>query len=105
MAELPPAAVKLLRDIAEHDIAGSGVLFQSAPYGRYRNPHTGSVYNGRTFWPLTGSGLVRDPGDDSLPVTITEAGRRWLAESAEQAGAPSRRQQATPPGAAPTPES
>jgi hypothetical protein len=79
MAELSPASQKLLREIAKYD-KGAGVLFRPASCGRYSHPNTLSVYNGRTFYPLTGRGLVDDGDSDSAPVRITEAGRKLAAE-------------------------
>lgn len=76
---LPPASQKLLREIAQYD-TGNGVLFRHAARARYIHPNTYSAYNLRTFYPLTGRGLVDDGGSDSTPVRITEAGRKLLAE-------------------------
>ncbi|MBP5870888.1 hypothetical protein QBB33_34900 [Streptomyces scabiei] len=81
--ELSPAAQKLLREIAKYD-TGAGVLFRHAARGRYSHPNTLSVYNARTFYPLTGRGLVDDGDNDSAPVRITEAGRKLAAELDEQ---------------------
>ncbi|MFJ2259502.1 hypothetical protein ACIOKD_14370 [Streptomyces sp. NPDC087844] len=83
MTDLSPASQKLLREIAEHD-RGAGVLFQHAARARYIHPHTLSAYNLRTFYPLTGRGLVDDGGSDHTPVRVTEAGRKLAAELAEQ---------------------
>lgn len=79
MTDLSPASQKLLREIAKHD-KGAGVLFQHAPRNRYSHPNTRSVYNARTFYPLTSLGLVDDGGNDSSPVRVTEAGRKLAAE-------------------------
>lgn len=79
MTDLSPASQKLLREIAKHD-TGAGVLFEHAARARYAHPNTLSVYNRRTFFPLTGRGLVDDGGGDHAPVRITEAGRQVLAE-------------------------
>lgn len=78
MPHLSRTAEKLLRTIAAHD-TGSGVAFEWLPRGRYRM--TGSTYTvcRRTFFPLTGAGLVTDNGNDDAPVRITEAGRDYLA--------------------------
>lgn len=75
---LKPATEKLLREIAKYD-TGAGVLFRPAACGRYAHPNTLTTYNGRTFYPLTGRGLVTDDGD-SAPVRITDAGRQLLAD-------------------------
>jgi hypothetical protein len=76
---LTPTAIKLLRQIADHD-AGDGVVFKLQPRARYQHPHTNHVFNGRTFWPLDNQGLidVGDGGPDT-PVKVTPAGRDWLA--------------------------
>ncbi len=86
MADLSPASQKLLREIAKYD-TGAGVRFRHAPRARYSHPVTLSVYNARTFYPLTGRGLVDDGGNDEAPVRITEAGRKLAAELDEQAKA------------------
>lgn len=75
---LSPAALRLLREIAKHD-HGHGVAFELAPHRRYRMVGTNYVVNQRTFYPLTGNGLVTDDGDDNAPVRITAAGRTYLA--------------------------
>lgn len=77
--QLTPAAEKLLREIAKYD-TGAGVRFRSGAAGRYIHPNTLAVYNARTFYPLTGRGLVTDDDNDSAPVRMTEAGRQLLAE-------------------------
>jgi DNA-binding MarR family transcriptional regulator len=82
-APLPPASQKLLREIAKYD-TGAGVLFRHAARGRYSHPNTLSVYNARTFYPLTGRGLVDDGDNDSAPVRVTEVGRKLAAELEEQ---------------------
>lgn len=86
MPDLSPASQKLLREIAKYD-TGAGVRFLHAAYGRYSHPNTLTVYNRRSFFPLTGRGLVDDGGDDSAPVRITEAGRELAAELETQAAA------------------
>lgn len=75
--DLPPATLKLLRQIARDD-TGNGVLFRWLPRARYEAPD-GTRYVQRSFYPLTRHGLV-DAGDeaDSTPVRITDAGRLWL---------------------------
>jgi hypothetical protein len=76
---LGPASQKLLREIAKYD-TGNGVMFRVAARARYIHPDTYSTYNQRTFWPLTGNGLVDDGGgNDNAPVRITEDGRKLLA--------------------------
>jgi hypothetical protein len=76
---LAPASVRLLREIAKYD-TGSGVRFRSGAAGRYIHPNTLAAYNARTFYPLTGRGLVTDDDNDSAPVRITPAGVQLLAE-------------------------
>ncbi|WP_405611252.1 hypothetical protein [Streptomyces sp. NBC_01508] len=78
MTDLSPASQKLLREIAKYD-TGAGVRFRHAPRARFSHPNTLAVYNARTFYPLTGHGLVDDDGGES-PVRITEAGRKLAAE-------------------------
>ncbi|MFD8629180.1 hypothetical protein ACFV4E_35910 [Streptomyces hygroscopicus] len=75
---LAPAALRLLREIARRD-HGHGVAFEVAPRCRYRMVGTNYVVNQRTFYPLTGNGLVTDDGDDDAPVRITASGRAYLA--------------------------
>ena len=79
MTDLKPASEQLLRRIARYD-TGNGVVFDVMPRRRYRLAGTLYTVNQRTFYPLTGSGLVTDNGDDTEPVRITEAGRKWIAE-------------------------
>lgn len=79
MTTLPPASQKLLREIAKYD-TGNGVLFRHAARARYMHPNTYSVYNRRTFFPLTANALVDDGGNDHSPVRVTEVGRQLLAE-------------------------
>jgi len=86
MTDLSPASQKLLREIAKYD-TGNGVQFGHEPRNRYSHPNTLSVYNIRTFYPLTGQGLVDDGGNDSAPVRITEAGRKAAAELESQQAA------------------
>ncbi|MFF9309971.1 hypothetical protein ACF1BS_03580 [Streptomyces sp. NPDC014748] len=95
MTDLSPASQKLLREIAKYD-TGAGVLFQHESRSRYSHPHTRSVYNRRTFFPLTGQGLVDDGGNDEAPVRVTEAGRKLAAELEEQAKADQDRRKARP---------
>lgn len=82
-SDLSPASQKLLREIAKYD-TGVGVRFRHAARGRYSHPNTLSVYNARTFYPLTGRGLVDDGDNDSAPVRITKAGRKLAAELEQQ---------------------
>jgi hypothetical protein len=71
--------LQLLRELAEHD-KGDGVLFTREPRARFANPHTGSKFNGRTFWHLVVPQLI-DVGDsDSDPVRMTGAGRAFLKD-------------------------
>lgn len=68
-------ALQLLQKI---DRAGGEALFVNAPAGRWRMDGTSYVVNDRTFWPLSGHGLLdvgNGPGD---PVKITDAGREYL---------------------------
>lgn len=95
MSTLSPASQKLLREIAKHD-TGTGVLFQRAARARYIHPNTSSVYNLRTFYPLTGQGLVDDGGNDEAPVRITEAGRKLAAGLEERHQAEQARKKARP---------
>ncbi|CAL9647181.1 hypothetical protein [Streptomyces sp. enrichment culture] len=95
MTDLSPASQKLLREIAKYD-TGSGVLFRHASRGRYSHPNTLTTYNQRTFWPLTGLGLVDDGDSDSAPVRITEAGRKLAAELEEKHQAEKARKKARP---------
>ncbi|MET9909743.1 hypothetical protein ABZZ74_23560 [Streptomyces sp. NPDC006476] len=95
MTDLSPASQKLLREIAKYD-TGVGVLFRHEPRSRYSHPHTRSVYNRRTFFPLTGGGLVDDGGSDETPVRITEAGRKLAAELEEQYQAEQARKKGRP---------
>ncbi|MGW5711633.1 hypothetical protein [Streptomyces olivaceus] len=95
MIDLSPSSQKLLREIAKYD-TGDGVRFRVAPRARYMHPDTYSVYNARTFYPLTGQGLVDDGGNDDAPVRVTEAGRKVAAELEEQAKAERARKKARP---------
>ncbi|KOV86090.1 MULTISPECIES: hypothetical protein [unclassified Streptomyces] len=95
MTDLSPASQKLLREIAKYD-TGAGVQFRHAPRARYLHPNTYSVYNARTFYPLTGHGLVDDGGNDEAPVRITEAGRKLAAELEEKHKAEQARKKARP---------
>ncbi|MGW3563575.1 hypothetical protein ACWDSL_06680 [Streptomyces sp. NPDC000941] len=79
MTTLKPASEKLLRTIAQHD-QGDGVPFEWLPRGRYRLVGTSYIVSQRTFYPLTGNGLVTDSGSDDAPVRITEAGRQCIAQ-------------------------
>lgn len=79
MTDLGPASQKLLREIAKYD-TGAGIRFRHAARARYSHPNTLSVYNARTFYPLTGRGLLDDGDNDEAPVRITEAGRKLAAE-------------------------
>jgi hypothetical protein len=98
MTDLSPASQKLLREIAKYD-TGNGVLFEHAARARYVHPNTHSAYNLRTFYPLTGHGLVDDGGSDSTPVRITEAGRKLAAELDAQQAAKAPRPQPSAEGA------
>jgi hypothetical protein len=95
MNGLSPASQKLLREIAKYD-TGAGVLFRHAARARYIHPNTYNAYNLRTFYPLTGNGLVDDGGSDSTPVRVTEAGRKLAAELEAQAQAKKAAKKARP---------
>jgi hypothetical protein len=73
---LPPASLRLLKLLAEHD-TGEGVHFDYLTRNRWRHPHTGETFVGRTFWPLERAGLV-NPGSNYEPARILEAGRAYL---------------------------
>ncbi|WP_381796491.1 hypothetical protein [Streptomyces niveus] len=79
-AELPLSrtVLALLRTIADRD-TGSGVLFVSAPCGRWRLDGTRRVFANRTFFPLDSHGLVDIGNGHTDPVRITDAGRSHLA--------------------------
>ncbi|MFF3270377.1 hypothetical protein ACFYWU_05495 [Streptomyces chrestomyceticus] len=75
---LKPAALRLLREIARRD-AGDGVVFVSAPCGRWRLDGTTYVVADRTFHPLDAAGYV-DVGNGRIdPVRITRTGSAYLA--------------------------
>jgi hypothetical protein len=75
------AVLKLLQTIADND-AGQGVLFVSAPCGRWLMNGTSYTVNDRTFHPLTARGLI-DIGDGrTTPVKVTAAGRAYLTGGA-----------------------
>ncbi|GGK65713.1 hypothetical protein [Streptomyces flaveus] len=72
------AVLNLLRTIAEND-TGDGVLFISAPRGRWQMDGTSYTVNDRTFHPLTARDFI-DIGDGRTdPVKVTAAGRAYLA--------------------------
>lgn len=96
--QLAPASQKLLREIARYD-KGDGVLFRHAARSRYMHPNTYSAFNRRTFYPLTGQGLVDDGGSDHTPVRITEAGRKLAAELEAQQAAKKARPKPSAEGA------
>ncbi|MEU6959956.1 hypothetical protein [Streptomyces chrestomyceticus] len=75
---LKPAALRLLREIARRD-AGDGVVFASAPCGRWRLDGTTYVVADRAFHPLDAAGYV-DVGNGRIDlVRVTRAGRAHLA--------------------------
>ncbi|UQA93103.1 hypothetical protein [Streptomyces halobius] len=85
MTRMPKHVLKLLSMVAAYD-SGDGVTFHAAPRGRWRlteHPYCYAV-QARTFYPLTARGLLKVSGDDPLavPVTITDAGRAYLAGGA-----------------------
>jgi hypothetical protein len=73
--KLTKRQLELLQFIADRD-DGRGVAFDPEPRNRYS--HGQWHFNGSTFYPLTGNGLVVEL--DPTSVTITESGRRYLAE-------------------------
>ncbi|CAM5325964.1 MULTISPECIES: hypothetical protein [Streptomyces] len=74
---LKPAALRLLREIARAD-TGQGVVFMSAPCGRWRLDGTAYVVADRTFHPLDAAGYVDVGNGRTDPVRITHAGRAHL---------------------------
>ncbi|MFI7307819.1 hypothetical protein [Streptomyces hygroscopicus] len=79
---LSRAVLKLLQTIADHD-TGDGVLFVSAPCGRWQMNGTPYTVNDRTFHPLAAHGLI-DIGDGRTdPVKVTATGRAYLAGGAK----------------------
>ncbi|MFD7661267.1 hypothetical protein [Streptomyces sp. NPDC059788] len=75
---LKPAALRLLREIAQRD-AGDGVAFVSAPCGRWRLDGTTYVVADRTFHPLDAAGYVDVGNGRTDPVRLTRAGHAYLA--------------------------
>lgn len=82
--KLPPGPTKLLRTLAREDL-GAGVKFESAPYGRWRMEGSTYAVNSRSFHLLDRFGLINVGDGWNDPVKITEAGRRWLADSRPRA--------------------
>lgn len=68
----------LLQTIADLD-DGYGVLFHSAPCGRWRLDGTHYTVNDRTFHPLSTLGFVDIGNGRTDPVKATTAGRAYLA--------------------------
>ncbi|MEV1003477.1 hypothetical protein [Nonomuraea sp. NPDC050202] len=78
LRKLPPGPHTLLKTIAEHD-GGHGVMFDPAPYGRWKLRGSDYAVNGSTFHTLEERGFI-DVGDGRTdPVRITQAGRDYLA--------------------------
>ncbi|WP_405536386.1 hypothetical protein OG787_24500 [Streptomyces sp. NBC_00075] len=75
---LKPAALRLLREIGQRD-TGDGVLFDSAPCGRWRLAGTAYTVADRTFYPLDSAALVNVGNGRTDPVRLTHAGRTHLA--------------------------
>jgi hypothetical protein len=94
---LTPAAEKLLREIARRD-NGHGVVFKWMSRGRYNLVGTTYTVNQRTFYPLTGAGLVTEDHDDA-PVYITDAGRKLVAELEAKPKSPRAQPRADSPAA------
>ncbi|MET9168519.1 hypothetical protein ABZW51_29025 [Streptomyces cellulosae] len=85
MPRMPKHVLKLLTMVAAHD-SGQGVTFRAAPRGRWRlDQHPRYAVRPHAFYPLTARGLLDVSGDDPLavPVTITDAGRAYLAGGAK----------------------
>ncbi|MGW3493374.1 hypothetical protein [Streptomyces sp. NPDC001020] len=79
---LSRSVLKLLQTIANND-AGEGVLFVSAPCGRWQMDGSPYTVNDRTFHPLTARDFI-DIGDGRTdPVKVTAAGRAYLAGGAQ----------------------
>ncbi|WP_263165453.1 hypothetical protein [Streptomyces sp. SCSIO ZS0520] len=75
---IPAASLRLLRELAEHD----AVTFTPMPRARWRHPHTGTVFNDRTFHPLDKHALIHVGDGHTDPVRITPAGRAYLTAEA-----------------------
>ncbi|WP_157857324.1 hypothetical protein [Streptomyces yerevanensis] len=75
---LPPAALRLLREIAQRD-TGAGVAFSSAPYGRWQMDGTAYKVNDRTFHPLDAADFIDIGNGRTDRVKVTAAGRAYLA--------------------------
>ncbi|MFB9558589.1 hypothetical protein [Streptomyces roseoviridis] len=90
MADLPPAAEKLLRELARRD-AGDGVPVRYASRGRWylADSSSSSLFNTRTFTPLYDADLATgwDEHDADGPLRITETGRALATKLEEQAAA------------------
>lgn len=81
MTNLSRSVLTLLQTIADRD-SGDGVLFVSAPYGRWQLDGTTYTVNDRSFHPLDAYGFV-DIGDGRTdPVKVTAAGRAFLTGDA-----------------------
>ncbi|KIF69277.1 hypothetical protein HY68_12835 [Streptomyces sp. AcH 505] len=77
MPTLSRSVRALLEVIAQAD-AGDGVLFLSAPCGRWRMDGTRYLVNNRTFYPLDSHGLVDVGNGRTDPVRVTATGRAYL---------------------------
>ncbi|WLW53245.1 hypothetical protein [Streptomyces sp. YU58] len=83
---LPPAALRLLREIAQRD-TGAGVAFLSAPYGRWQLDGTTYKVNDRTFHPLDAADFIDIGNGRTDRVKVTAAGRAYLATLDEEGSA------------------
>ncbi|MFE4577123.1 hypothetical protein [Streptomyces chartreusis] len=73
--------LKLLQTIADND-AGNGVLFVSAPCGRWQMDGTSYTVADRTFHPLTARDFIDIGNGRTDPVKLTVAGRAYLTRGA-----------------------
>ncbi|GIH95346.1 hypothetical protein ACFFMN_23580 [Planobispora siamensis] len=76
-APLRPSWQKLLRTIAAHD-TGDGVMFDSAPRGRWRMRGSTYTVNTDTFRVLDRFGMVDVGNGHTDPVRLTDDGRAYL---------------------------
>ncbi|MFI1020818.1 hypothetical protein [Streptomyces olivaceus] len=72
------SVLKLLQTIADND-AGDGVLFVSAPCGRWRMDGASYSVSDRTFHPLAADNLINIGNGRTDPVKVTASGRAYLA--------------------------
>jgi hypothetical protein len=78
MTNLSRTVRKLLQTIADRD-TGDGVMFVSAPRGRWQMDGTNYTVNDRTFHPLVDLGFLEIGNGRTDPVRVTGAGRAYLA--------------------------